>query len=286
MIRVPNSPFSVHNVVLSNGCKMAYIDEGEGPDTILFIHGLANYSLSWRKNIEGLKNHFRCIAIDLPGNGFSDRGDYSYSIDFFAGCIYDFIQQLQLKQVCLVGHSMGGQIALHLLINNPATASSLVLCAPAGFETFTPVESNIYRSAIGFFDMFSTDENSLRKSIYSSFYHRPSQADELIDELIDIMKTYPLRVYRQMIDACVHGMLQEPVYNNLHTIHQPTLVLFGERDALIPNRLLHPTTTKQMAEQAVKLIPNAKLVMLTQCGHFLQIEKAEEVNDLIRDFLS
>ena len=121
-----NYPYTIHGSRLSNGCNIAYIDEGKGPKTLLFIHGLATYSLSWRKNIEGLKNHYRCIAIDLPGNGLSDKGDYSYSISFFAEAIVEFIQNMGLKNVCLVGHSMGGQIAMTALINNPKCAERLI----------------------------------------------------------------------------------------------------------------------------------------------------------------
>jgi pimeloyl-ACP methyl ester carboxylesterase len=89
-----------------------------------------------------------------------------------------------------------------------------------------------------------------------------------------------------MIDACINAMLHEPVYEVLNTIQQPTLVLFGERDALIPNRLIHPVTTRQIALQGIQRLPNARLEMIERCGHFLQIEKADEVNELIASFLT
>lgn len=285
MLHASNYPYTINKVQLSNGCHLAYIDEGTGPETLLFIHGLATYGFSWQKNIETLKKHYRCIAIDLPGNGFSDRGDFSYSINFFAVCIFDFIQKTGLKNVNLVGHSMGGQIAMTILLNEPTAAKKLVLCATAGFETFNTFERNIYHSSINFFDMFSSDENSLRKTIRSSFYNYPSQADEMIDELADLIKTYPSKEYHNMIEACIKGMLNEPVFDRLQQIQQPTLVMYGERDALIPNRLLHPTTTRNIAEQGIKKMPHAKLEMVSQCGHFLQWEKAETVNRLIHHFI-
>jgi len=286
MIRTVNYPFAIHNIKLSNDCNIAYIDEGQGAKTLLFIHGLATYSLSWKKNIDYLSKYYRCIAIDLPGNGLSDRGDYPYSINFFAGSVYDFIVQMGLKDVCIVGHSMGGQIGVTMLLNQPDCAKELILCAPAGFETFTPFETTIYRSSVHFLDMFSTDENSLSKTIKSSFYNYPSQANEMINELIDLMKAYPAKTYRNMIDGCINGMLHEPVFNSLHLIKQHTLVMYGERDALIPNKLIHLKTTRQIAEAAVKQMPDATLKMIPQCGHFLQWEKADEVNRLIREFLN
>ncbi len=278
--------YATHTLNLSNGCRIAYIDEGRGEQTILFIHGLANYANIWRKNIDGLKDTYRCIAIDIPGNGYSDRGEYPYGMNFFAGCIYDFIQKLKLKNVCIAGHSMGGQIALTLLNNAPDAANKLVLCAPAGFETFNVMEQNFYQSTIGMADFFSTEENSLRRSIRSSFFKYPAYMEEMIDELIHIMHQYPTRQYRAMIDGCISGMLNEPVFSKLPGIQQPTLVLFGERDALIPNRLIHPTTTADIAQKGTAAMPNAKLKIIPQCGHFLQLEKATEVNAAIDTFLS
>jgi len=280
-----NYPYTIHNVRLSNGCNVAYIDEGKGDKTIVFVHGLATYALSWKKNIEGLKSKYRCIAIDLPGNGFSDRGNYSYSISFFAGCIADFIAKLGLKNVCLAGHSMGGQVAITTLLQNPACAERLVLCAPAGFETFTPVEKDIYQRALQFFDLFSTEENSLKKAIHSSFYHSPHQGDDMVHDLLGIMHAYPTQVYRSMIDACIAGMLNEPVFDRLHLIKQPTLVMYGERDALIPNKLLHPVSTRKIAETGCAQMQDATLHMIPQCGHFLQWEQAGVANGYIEDWL-
>lgn len=285
LIHTAHKQFAIHHAVLSNGCNMAYIDEGSGEHTLVFVHGLATYGGSWKYQIEALKEHYRCIAVDLPGNGYSDRGNYDYSIHFYAGCLYDFIQKLGLKNVVLVGHSMGGQVVLHLLENVQDAAEKLILCAPAGFETFTPLESTMYKSTISTLDMFSTEENSLRQSIRTSFFQYPKQIDEMVEELVQIMRSHSTRSYRQMVDACVSSMLDEPVFDNLGLVEQPTLVLFGERDALIPNRWIHPVTTQHIAEKAVHKMQYAKLEMIAQCGHFLQLEKPHLVNAAIRKFV-
>lgn len=272
-------------VQLSNGCKVAYIDEGRGDEVLLFVHGLATYAQSWSLNIEQLKDHYRCIAIDLPGNGHSDGGDYPYGINFYSGCAFDFIQQLGLNKVVPVGHSMGGQIVLNLVINYPSICNKLVLCAPAGFETFTQMESTFYRTGVHFFDFFSTEENSLRKTIKTSFFNYPHVIDGMIQELVDIMKQQSLTQYRKMMDACVNGMLDEPVFDHLHEIQQPVLVMYGERDALIPNRLIHPTTTQSIAERGAAQMQQAVLKMVPKCGHFLQLEQPAVVNSYIKEFL-
>ncbi|XZF15852.1 alpha/beta fold hydrolase [Chitinophagaceae bacterium MMS25-I14] len=277
--------YPVHYLELADAGKIAYLDEGKGTQTIVFVHGLANYSLSWARNIEMLREHFRCIAIDLPGNGYSDKNGPPYSIQFFARCVADFIRQLNLSSVILAGHSMGGQIAITTLLHYPQLAQKLVLCAPAGLEQFTEIEKNLYRASLSFWDMFASEESNLRKSIRSSFFQYTTQADGMINDLVALMATYPPKGYRRMVDTCIQAMLDEPVYERLGEITQPVLVLFGERDALIPNRIIHPVTTKHLAEQGVARFRHGSLAMIPQCGHFLQWEKATQVNDLIKEFV-
>ncbi len=271
-------PYKTHQVSLPANCNIAYIDEGSGEKTLLFIHGLANYAPVWKKNIDELRKYYRCIAIDLPGNGLSDQNTHPFGMKFFADCIYNFITALKLKDICLVGHSMGGQIAMTTMIKYPGCAESLILCAPAGFEQFTSLEKTMYYGSIHLLDYFSSDEHSLRTVVESSFYRNNKQAEGIVAELVGIMKTYKSNYYRKMVEACIKGMMEEPVYNKLHLIQQPTLVLFGKNDALIPNKLIHHTTTEKIAAHAAKKMQHCHLEIIPDCGHFLQWEKAGDVN--------
>jgi len=278
-------PYKTNYADLPGDCRIAYVDEGKGERTLLFIHGLANYALVWKKNIDHLKQYYRCIAIDLPGNGLSDKNPHPFSIKFFAESVYNFINALKLKNVTIVGHSMGGQVAMATIIKYPQCTASMVLCAPAGFEEFTSMDKTLYRNAMHLLEYISTDENNLRKTIESSFYHYNAQGEGMIKELVVLMKTYDPGYYRKMVEACIKGMLDEPVNDKLNLIAKPTLVIFGSKDALIPNKLLHHTTTEKLAGEAVKKMPNATLKMLPDCGHFVQWEKADEVNKYIVSFL-
>ncbi len=278
-------PYKTHYADLPGNCKVAYMDEGKGERTLLFIHGLANYAVVWKKNIDYLKQYYRCIAIDLPGNGLSDKNDHPYSLKFFASSVAEFINALKLDKVTLVGHSMGGQVAMTTIINYPGCAKSLVLCAPAGFEVFSAMDRSLYFNAIHLFDFITSDEQVLRHAIENSFYRNQSQGEGMIKELTGLMKTYKLNTYKKMVEACIHGMLEEPVYDKLGDIKVPVLVVFGKNDALIPNKIIHHTTTEQIATDAVKMLPNATLKILPDCGHFVMWEKADEVNREIIHFL-
>jgi pimeloyl-ACP methyl ester carboxylesterase len=278
-------PFETHFVTLPGNCRVAYMDEGAGERTILFLHGLANYAPVWKRNIEYLKQYYRCIAIDLPGNGLSDQHEHKYSMQFFADVVFHFIEALGLKNLCIAGHSMGGQIALTTVLKYPDCADSLVLCAPAGFEVFSAMDKAMYYGTMGMFDFLSSDENNLRTTIDSSFYNKATQPEGLVKELVSLMKTYKISYYKKMIEACIKSMLEEPVNGKLHLVKQPALVLFGNKDALIPNRLIHHATTESVAREGAKKMPHAHLDIIPDCGHFLQWEKAEEVNRNIVVFL-
>ena len=278
-------PYQTHHIALPGNCNIAYIDEGKGNKTLLFIHGLANYALVWKKNIDYLKQFYRCIAIDLPGNGLSDQNAHPFTMKFFADTVNDFIGEMGLKNVQLIGHSMGGQIAITTALHHPGCAESLVLCAPAGFEVFSALEKTMYFSTMHLFDFFTNDEHILTQTIESSFYKSPQQGKTVIDDLKQLMRTYKSAYYHKMIEACIKSMVEDTVFNDLQKIQQPTLIIFGNKDALIPNKLIHHTTTEALATSGAKKIPNASLVLIPDCGHFVQWEKDEDVNKNIIVFL-
>ena len=80
-------PYPVNQIELDFGAKLAYCDVGQGTRTLIFMHGLGNYIPGWQKNMDELQSNFRCIAIDLPGNGLSEAGNFDYSMAFYADSI-------------------------------------------------------------------------------------------------------------------------------------------------------------------------------------------------------
>jgi pimeloyl-ACP methyl ester carboxylesterase len=273
-------------VVLTHGIEVAYDDSGiKNKPTLLFIHGLANYYGVWNWNIDTLKAHFRCIAIDLPGNGFSSRNGTNYSIDFYAGILIEFIIRLQLKNVVLVGHSMGGLIALKVALSKRIPLQKMILCAPAGFEKYTPQESVLFKSAIAMGNFLNLDETQLAQSVRTSFFSQSEITDKIISDLSKIIQQNNRSLYRSMLEQSIYSMLDENIFKDLKHIPCKTLVFFGEEDALIPNKFLHPVSTKEIATKATAQMPQATLIMYENCGHFVHIEKANKVNEAIIRFL-
>ena len=101
-------PADTKKIALPDGVEIAYVDRGQGPFTLLFVHGLGTYLKAWQKNLDSLSGQYRCIALDLPGYGKSGKGDYAFGMSFFASHLQAFCEALDLQNVVLVGHSMGG----------------------------------------------------------------------------------------------------------------------------------------------------------------------------------
>lgn len=281
-------PHPILYAELEPGLRIAYTDSAgaESRPVVLFIHGLANYLQVWQWNILVLQNQARCIAIDLPGNGHSSRGDFDYSIAFFSRTLHRFLAHLGIKKAWLAGHSMGGQVAMQAALDDPGRVEGLFLFAPAGFEYYSPHEALLFKSAITLGNFLNTDEVHLAQSINSSFHQSSPLAQRIIDDLNKIIGANDRLRYRAMLEKCIHSMLDQPMFEALSRIQQPAQIFFGENDMLIPNRFLHPVGTRVIAERGTARMPQAELLMYPETGHFVHIERAAEVNDAVARFLS
>jgi pimeloyl-ACP methyl ester carboxylesterase len=280
-------PFDVKKINIHEGIDIAYCDEGSGDTTLLFIHGLANYLPVWKHQVNFFKKDYRCIALDLPGNGFSSRGELPYTMFFYAECIIKFIEKLELKNAILCGHSMGGQISMIISLRYPQLIDKLILIAPAGLEVFTQHEILLMQQAMNFGDFFYSDEYHLESTIKQSFFNTKNESSNIIHDLKNILKNNKIKEWKEMSISSINGMLNEQVNKFLHTISTPTFIIFGNKDQLIPNKLIHfNETPESIAEKATAVIPNSSYKIIKDAGHFVQIEKHMEVNNAITDWLS
>ncbi|MBX7204420.1 MAG: alpha/beta hydrolase [Bacteroidia bacterium] len=277
-------PIHMNQLNINDQIEIAYTDTGRG-EPLVFIHGLASYGSVWQKNISRLKDSYRCIAIDLPGNGRSSKGDFPFSMFFYAESVVQFIQRLGLNEVNLCGHSMGGQIAQIIALRYPQLVKKLILAAPAGFEFFTAHDKLLFNQMMLLGNFIYADEYHLASTIRDGFSVIPDEAEGMINELNEQLFSGKLSYYRSMVTGSINGMMNEQVYDFLPQIHCPVLVIFGEKDKLIPNKLIHHTTTEKVARQGTAQLKQGTLHLIPNCGHFVQWEKADVFNRLATDFL-
>ncbi len=276
----------VKRVVLpGSGYTIAYTDEGKGEKTIIFIHGLGSYLQAWIKNVDALKENYRCISIDLPGYGKSSKEPHSGQMTFYAGIVNELVNTLKLNKVYLAGHSMGGQISITTALLYPQVVEGLILVDPAGFEAFTKGQKQWFRNVMTVDGVRLTTAEAIQNNLASNFYKLPADADFMITDRLAMRSASDFNAYCYAVVQSVHGMVDNPVIGYLQDIRVPTLIFFGENDNLIPNRFLNPGKTVDIAQAGAEKIKGSKLVMVPKCGHFMMFEKPEVFNAEVNAFL-
>ncbi|WP_448518892.1 alpha/beta fold hydrolase [Rhodoflexus sp.] len=278
-------PFDVSYVVLPDIGEVAYTAAGSGNNTLVFLHGLGSNLKAWQYNLPELAKNHRCIAIDLPGFGKSAKAKFPCTMTFFAETISRLLEALQVRDYIIVGHSMGGQIAMHIARREPQRCKGMVLFAPAGFETFTKEAADVIKSWFSPADVLAAASETVRANMERNFYALSPEAQELIDERVQMKQCVDYEDFTACIAASAHGMLAEPVFGWLPELQQPALVIYGEEDRYIPNSYLNPGTTADIARAGAERLPNSTLHLLPACGHFPSVEAAEKCNELLANWL-
>lgn len=274
---------------LPNQIAVNYYDTGKGQPIVL-IHGLGGHAAHWVQNIDGLvKAGHRVIAINLPGYGSSQpmlAEDAAQQLHQYASVVQALVSKLGLKKVILAGHSMGGQTAMLIALQQRAWLHKLVLAAPAGLETFTTQEAALLKqyATPAFFKQ--QDSATIARNVQNSFYNMPSNAVALIQERNSMKNCASFDDYCKTVSAGVAGMLGAPVADQLAQIRVPLLVLFGKQDASIPNKLLHPQLQHaDVMNVALQRMPAVSGVWLDDAGHMLQWEQPAAFNNALLQFI-
>ncbi|WP_051227816.1 alpha/beta fold hydrolase [Gillisia sp. JM1] len=270
-----------------NSEEIAYREEGAGDKVLLFVHGLSSNMQAWSKNIATLKADYTTIVLDLPGYGKSSKNTKHYSMANYACFINEFIQQKELKNVSLIGHSMGGQVAMHTVLKHPENFEKLILIAPAGIETFTSQEAGILKVSYTAEMVQNATEEQIRNNFKMNFYEFPADAEFMVKDRIAMKEASDFKEHSIIIVNNIAAMLDEPVLEDLNKIKIPVLMIFGKEDALIPNRYFHPTQDLLfLSKTAKEQLPQLEVKIIEKAGHFVNFEKADAVNREIEDFMN
>lgn len=284
MMNVPSYKYPVHHLEIEDDISIAYVDEGpkEGP-IVVMIHGWGGYIKNWYPTIDALRSQCRCVALDLPGYGRStvrDFGPVDY-MDFFADAIDQFINRLGVRNVTLVGHSMGGQICGIVALKGPDWLDQLILAAPAGFETFNSKEVKLLEGQYTEEFLAGFDEAQMRAAYDLNFMNPMAvKIEDMIQDWLKVKKTSDYIDHLKVRIGALYGMLQHPIENKLGKIEVPTIVLFGNNDRLIPHPILHSNSSTNEILMKGKAIRKVRLYEI-EAGHMLQMDNSEAFNSII-----
>lgn len=253
--------------------ELFYITEGEGEPLVL-LSGIGN-KMGWIFQLPFFKEKMKVITHHYRGTGKSSRPNYPYSIEMFLVDIENLLDFLDIKEkIHLCGWSMGGMIAQHYVLKHPNNVKTLILCATTSVPPGIGLESTLK-----FHELIETYDPDQKINLYiASTFNRPFRKKLRIDNdlYLKIRNNFsedPTTLQDFKNQAAAIKNHDTRVF--LSKIMQPTLVLIGEKDVVLmeSSRKLH------------EKIPNSRLEIIENSGHFFVMEESEKVNNLIWEFI-
>ncbi|WP_101756661.1 alpha/beta fold hydrolase [Oceanicoccus sp. KOV_DT_Chl] len=260
----------------ANGHRMHYLDVGEGP-VVVFLHG-SGPGASGHSNFKGnylwlVEQGYRCLVLDLVGFGFSDKpDDVDHPLSFFVECVKQTLDVIGVKNCAVVGNSLGGAIAIGLALECPKLVEKLILLAPGGMS---PTEEYMEMSGmLKMIEVYGSGEPitaEVMKELFSfGLMHDPKYAtDELVAERLQIMEIMNFHVMMTM---------QIPhLVEKLPELACPVLAFWGTNERMMPDSGILGLA---------KNCENLKMILVSECGHWVQVEHEEMFNRESLEFLS
>jgi pimeloyl-ACP methyl ester carboxylesterase len=269
---------------------VAYVElNPTGERTVLFLHGLGSHSKFWREQLNVFAAAgYRVLAMDQLGFGKSDKpAQFSYLMESMAETAAELLEVVNAPRAIVVGHSMGGEVALAMAIRFPEKVEALVLTSPAGFEKFSPKEKAWFEKVFSTTFVKAAPEYAIWGSVRGNNFRRwRPELEWLIEERVRLAKGEGFDAYAYAQVRAVNGLTHNDfVRDSLERIHAPTLIIFGEDDRLIPNPFLHGGFARSVMKHGASRIEGAQLEGLAGCGHTVQMDCPAEYNPKVLQFL-
>lgn len=254
-----------------------YEESGAGLP-LLFLHGLAGSKQCWRRVSDQLPG-YRCLALDLKGHGDSSKpAAGAYRVSDHARVVLGALRYWDLRDVVLIGHSLGGAVALATaaqLQEEGRPVRGLVLIDAICFPQRIPTLLQMLRlPALGEVTAAVAPARLVVEASFRLSYHDPTRiAQEVIAEHVRCMD---LPGARPALLATIRAMAEEPVWELTPAITAPTLVLWGRHDARVPLSL---------GQRLAASLPHARLEVVDRCGHYPPKERPGATAQAIARFL-
>jgi pimeloyl-ACP methyl ester carboxylesterase len=246
--------------VAIDGCATSYLRGGSG-DPLLFLHGFENLREP-HPFMDRLAARFDVIVPDHPGFGVSETPAWLDGITDLAYFYLDFLAALDLRNVHVVGHSLGGWVAAEMAVRNTSRLRSLVLVDAAGVRVI----------GVDGIDTFLCSPDELRRNLYVD----PKLADAMRppddDDSLDIQLRNALMTARLGWDP---RFFSRDLAKWLHRDDVPTLVLWGAEDRIFPPPFAH---------EFARLIPGARVETIAGAGHVPHLEKPDAFAERLTAF--
>jgi pimeloyl-ACP methyl ester carboxylesterase len=273
-----------HSSLRLHGRELAYVTGGEGPP-LLLLHGIGGDWRTWEPVLDGLARKHRVVAVDLPGHGSSSKSAGDCSLGGLANALRDLCGALGIERVTLIGHSLGGGIAMQFAYQFPERCERLGLVSSGGLgsdvglilrlaalpgsELFLWLTASPFRSLVNLAGSAGRALR-LRPAADAEFYARAYAALGDRDTRAAFLGTLRgvVGTRGQLVDARDRLYLAQ---------HMPTLIVWGEQDAMLP--VAH-------AREAHDAMPGSRLEIFDDAGHLPHLDDPERFVAIVEDFVA
>jgi pyruvate dehydrogenase E2 component (dihydrolipoamide acetyltransferase) len=246
-----------------------YAARGEGASSIVLIHGFGGDLDNWLFNIDALAEGAKVYALDLPGHGQSSKSLRDPTLAGLSKALIAIMDQVGIEVAHLVGHSMGGAVALRTAVDVPSRVKSLSLVCAAGLG---PEINGAYID--GF--VSASSRRDLKPVLENLFADRNLVSRQMVDDVLKYKRLDGVDEALKALSAALFrgGMQHEVLASAVRAVTVPILVIWGEEDRIIP------------AAHAQALGSAASVKVIAGAGHMVQLEAANAVNSLLKQHLA
>ena len=244
---------------VKNKDKFRFLEEGEGEPLVL-LHGLFGALSNFESLIEYFRQHNKVIVPILP---LFELDILHSTVGGLAKFVHRFLESRDLKNVHLLGNSLGGHVALVHVLKHPERIKSLILTGSSG----------LFENGMGDSYPKRSDYEYIKNKTEVTFYDPKTATKELVDEVYGIVNN---RIKAIKIISLAKSAIRNNLGEELNQIKQPTLLIWGNNDNITP---------PFVAREFNKLIPNSELHFIDKCGHAPMMEVPDEFNIILHKFL-
>ena len=266
-----------------NNNNIRYWKTGKGRENIILIHGLGSTINNWELTIRYLSQKYTVYAFDLLGFGLSDKPKSGYTIKNWTDIFKKFLEKLKIRKFILIGHSLGGGIALEFTAENQKFVKKLILISSAGggkdISYLLRILSIPYLNEMIVNPSLKNSEWNLKKILHKSNYNVITKKILKQDYKFSKMPGFKNAYLRTIENNCdLTGLKDEEceiANNSIAQIKTPTLIIWGQNDPIFP---------VEHGKKLNKKIMDSKLHILKKCGHMPHLEKKKEFHKVIISF--
>lgn len=261
-------------------------DDERPPVVLLHGSGIDDAALSWKHTVEYLAEERgrHVYALDWPGYGESDDPDGKMTTEYYVGVLEGFLDAVGIDRATLVGISMGGSSALGVALDRPELVDRLVLVDSYGLRDALPGGVGSYLLANTpfanvFGRQFASASHDATRMAVGEFVHDPNGlSDEFVAEVNERLQRPDAgkSFFGFMRDEFRHDGVRTDYSDRLADLSVPTLLIHGAQDSLVP---------PEWSAVAAEAIPDARLELIENCGHWPTRERPDRFNEILGEFL-